>query len=116
MWRSLAPFKWADIGCVYLQTQSGTLLNFCGPKTGRSGPLDLASHLSLRVPPWKKTAPAARPGAKVSAAPPGAPPRDPRASPDHPTLWLVPPGAHHGQGGEKTAQFGPWVLPPKPKS
>jgi hypothetical protein len=60
-----------------------------------------SSHLSLREPPWKKTAPAARPGAKVSAAPPGAPPRGPRASPDHPTWWLVPPGAHHGQGGEK---------------
>ena len=76
-----------------------------------------SSHLSLRAPPCgKKTAPAARPGAKVSAAPPGAPPRDPRASPDHSTWWVVPPGAYHGQGGEKTAQFGPWVLPPKPKS
>jgi hypothetical protein len=36
-----------------------------------------------------------------AAAPPVAPPRDPQASPDHPTWWLVPPGAHHGQGGEK---------------
>jgi hypothetical protein len=49
----------------------------------------------------------ARAGAKVSAAPPGAPPRAPRASPDHSTWWLVPPGAYHGQGGEKTAQGGP---------
>ena len=34
------------------------------------------------------------------------PPCDPRASPDHPTWWMVPPGTHHGQGGEKSAHFG----------
>jgi hypothetical protein len=41
-----------------------------------------------------------------------APPRGPRASPNHPTWWLVPLGAHHGQGGKKTAQSGLWVPPP----
>jgi hypothetical protein len=38
---------------------------------------------------------------------PVAPPRGLRASLDHPTWWLVPPGAHHGQGHEKTAQYCP---------
>jgi hypothetical protein len=66
-------------------------------------------HRGCRTPRTEATPPAAQPGAKVSAASLGAPPRDPWASPD-PTWWLVPPGAHHGQGGEKTAQGGPWPL------
>ena len=34
------------------------------------------------------------------------PPCDPRASPDHPTWWMPPPGTHYGQGGDKSAHFG----------
>jgi hypothetical protein len=113
-------FVWSCSGGVtYLQALTRVLEGFPSyflrAQEGHAAPAR-SSHLSLREPPWKKTAPTARPGAKVSAAPPGAPPRDPRASTDHPTWWLVPPDAHHGQGGKKTAQFGPWVLPPKPKS
>jgi hypothetical protein len=33
----------------------------------------------------------------------GVPCADPRASPDHPTWRMVPPGTHHGQGGDKSA-------------
>jgi hypothetical protein len=84
-----------------------------------SCPLDAAptlrdgAHSISEETPLEKNGPRRHgAGGKASAAPPGAPPRDPRASPDHPTWWLAPLGAHHGQGGEKTAQFGPWVLPP----
>jgi hypothetical protein len=43
--------------------------------------------------------------------PPGEPLRVPRASPGHPTRWLVAPGALRGhREAKKTAQFGPWVL------
>jgi hypothetical protein len=28
------------------------------------------------------------------------------------SIPMKPPGAHHGQGSEKTAQSGPWVPPP----
>jgi hypothetical protein len=66
--------------------------------------------------------PPARFGIKETEAPPapGATPRDPRASPGPPTTPLggcwspqVPTTAREAK---KTAQFGPWVLPPKPKS
>jgi hypothetical protein len=85
---------------------------------------DRPSHLSPtcpRGPPWKKMRPAHQPGGNASAAPPVAPPYDPRASPDHSTWWLVPPGTQHqhGKGADKTVHFGRWVpkpmTPPKPK-
>jgi hypothetical protein len=56
--------------------------------------------------------PARQPGGNVSAAPPVAPPCDPRASPlpGPPHLVDGPPrtGMHHGhgQGGDKSAHFG----------
>jgi hypothetical protein len=43
-------------------------------------------------------------------------PCDPRASPDHPTWWLVTPGAHHGQGGEKNSPVRPLGAPTKSHS
>jgi hypothetical protein len=91
--------------CLYLQTQRGSLLNFCGPKTGTPRRFDPATCLYLRDPPGKKRPP-------WHGAPPGAPPRDPWTSPDHPTCWQPPPGTHHGQGGENTAQFGPCLGAP----
>jgi hypothetical protein len=116
-------------GCCSASCCSGTCFSFSSPKKNRETghnpkktesrlyPLAKKSHgkgtrflvlLLVTLSPHRasqQTAPVARPGAaEVSAAPPGAPPRDPRASPDHPTWWLVPPGAHHGQGGKKTAQ------------
>jgi hypothetical protein len=113
------PFKWADLWCLCLQTQRGSLLIFCGPKTGGPRRAVRSSHLPLTEgPPLEKTPPADRPGGKVSAAPPGAPPaHDPRAFPDHPTWWLVPPGgrAHHGQGGEKNSPVRPLGAPTKIK-
>jgi hypothetical protein len=76
-----------------------------------------SSRLSKKQPRWKKTRPEPQPGANVSAVPPVVPPCDPRASPDHPTWWVVPPGTHHSQGGKKNpAHFGRWVPTPKPKS
>jgi hypothetical protein len=88
-------FKWADL-CACISRRRGVVfLIFAGPRRAQTRPAR-SSHFPAKQPPWKKTAPAARPGAKVSAALPGAPPRDPRASADHPTWWLVPPDAHHG--------------------
>jgi hypothetical protein len=62
-----------------------------------------------REPPRKKTRLEPRPGGNVSAALQVAPPCGPRASPDHPTWWLIPPGTQHGQGADKTAHFSRWV-------
>jgi hypothetical protein len=83
-------------------TRRAPFLIFAGPR--RADPARSIQPLfSEGTPLGGGTALAARPGAGgVSAAPPGggrggAAPRDPRASPDHPTWWLVPPGAHHGQ-------------------
>jgi hypothetical protein len=36
------------------------------------------------------------------------------SSPDHPTLWLPPPGAHHGQGGKKNSPVRPLGAAPTP--
>jgi hypothetical protein len=94
-------------GACISRRRGVVFLFFCGPKTGSNGPFDLCHFSQKSHPPWTKTAPAARPGAMVSAAPPVAPPRGPRASPDHhPTWWLVPPGAHHGPGAELVRLLG----------
>ena len=87
------------------QYAEGFPRQFLQPQDGHPAPAR-SSQLSLREPPWKKNRPEPQPGGNVSAAQPVAPPCDPRASPDHPTWWVVPPGTHHGQGGEKTAHFG----------
>jgi hypothetical protein len=101
---------------VLVSSQRGCFLNFGGPKTSRPGRFDPATFPTKTPPPGKKTAPAARPGAKVSVAPPVAPPRGPWASPDHPTWWLVPPGAHHGQGEKKHSPVRPLGAPTKTKT
>jgi hypothetical protein len=54
--------------CLYLQTQRDALLKVILRAQDRQQRLARSSHLSPRVPPWEKTAPAARSGAKVSAA------------------------------------------------
>jgi hypothetical protein len=97
-----------DTWCCNSSSRGATFLVLVGPSPARRA--RSIQPLISEETPLEKNGP--RRQGKASAAPPGAPPRDPRASPDHPTWWLVPLGAHHGQGGEKTAQFGPWVLPP----
>jgi hypothetical protein len=77
-------------GACIFRRRGGVFLILAGPRRARRA--RSIKPLPTKTPPKKKTAPAARPGAKVSAAPPGAPQRGPRASPDHPTWWLAPPG------------------------
>jgi hypothetical protein len=86
--------------CCNSSSRGAPFLNFAGPRPAR------------RAGSIQPLISEGTPLEKHSAGPPEAPLRDPRASPDHPTWWLVPPGASQGQVGEKTAQFGPWVLPP----
>jgi hypothetical protein len=43
------PSNW-QIVCLYLQTQRGTNLNFCGPKTGSNGPFEPATYLCEHPP------------------------------------------------------------------
>ena len=88
------------------QYAEGLPRQFLRAQDGQATPAR-SSHSSLREPLWKKMRPESQPGGNVSTAQPVAPPCDPRASPDHPTWWVVPPGTHHGQGGEKTAQCSP---------
>jgi hypothetical protein len=99
------PFAY-DICYSKLEDAEGFPRQFLQPQDRHPAPAR-SSHSPLREPPWKKNRPAHPPGGNVSTAQPVAPPCDPRASPDHPTWWVVSPGTHHGQGGEKTAQCGP---------
>jgi hypothetical protein len=48
--KHLPPLQMGRSVCLYLQTQRGALLNFCGPKTGSNGPADLATYLRGHPP------------------------------------------------------------------
>jgi hypothetical protein len=106
------------------------LLIFGGPKTGGLRRSVRSSHLSLRVPPLEKSGPRgpAREGhrpaphrrghRRVTRGPlPTTPlggwslPR-PRCQCQVPTTHGQWPGQAARERGEKTAQFGSWVLPP----
>jgi len=105
--REIGPFRPHLLRYSLFRTQyaEGLNLQFLQAQDGHPAPAR-SSRLSKKQPRWKKTRPEPQPGANVSAAAPVVPPCDPRASPDHPTWWVVPPGTHHGQGGEKSAHFG----------
>jgi hypothetical protein len=103
--------------CLYLQTQRDALLKVILRAQDRQQRLARSSHLSPRVPPWKKNGPRGPVRGKGQRGTAGGTAVWPAGLPRPPHLVAAPPpGAPRGQGGKKTAQGGPWLLPPKPKS
>jgi hypothetical protein len=108
-----------DTWCCNSPSRGALFLFFAGPRPAAATAGSIQPLISEGTPLKKNgpRGPARGKGAKVSAGPPGAPPRDPRASPDHPTWWLAPPlGAYHGQGGEKNGPVRPLGAPTKSHS
>jgi hypothetical protein len=107
------------LGACISRRRGGGLLNFCGPKTGSNGPVDPATYLRGHLAE-KNVAPTARPGATVSAAGTGGGQRHRRVArgppPTTPLGGWSPQVPTTASEAKTTAQGGPWVHPPKPKS